>query len=324
MKETASKYSLKLIESFLNPLIEKAKDFDYKNYTLYEKELNSEIEKQVGKLEKLKRNAFIKGFKFLLNQVDLYEVLEEAKRFNENRKKVLIKKVSRNKLLFELFEEADAKIPYTSIVVLSRLDLQSLLRKQCESIDLFQQYETASGEHRARIAARIYREVSEMLYTNYIRMLGTLNHVINGDKVIKSDDSFGKILSDLKKDFNGDRMELIEEDSSRLRNAIVHASYFYNLDNDSIIYRDKNSNKKYEIPVDSLYEKALRMYEISTLNIIELFVFQINNFVLVDSGLAVFFIENKEKILEQDTETIKQMETNLKQKFAKTVQLKFK
>ena len=105
MKKTAQKYNLKLIESFLNPIIEKAKDFDYKHYTKYEKELNSELERQVGKFDKIKRNTFVKGFKFLLNQVDLYKVLEEAKKFNENKKEELSQKDNRNKLLFELFNE---------------------------------------------------------------------------------------------------------------------------------------------------------------------------------------------------------------------------
>lgn len=323
MKKTAQKYNLKLIESFFNPIIEKAKDFDYKHYTKYEKELNSELEKQVGKLDKFKRNTFVKGFKFLLNQVDLYKVLEKAKKFNENKKEELSQKDNRNKLFFELFNEADRIIPFISIAILVKTDLESILRKQCEPVDLFEDYENATGEHRARIAARIFREVSEMLYIKYIRILWQLNSIIKGKKVISSNESFGKMLSDLANNFNGERLELIESDAGKLRNALVHASYSYNDEKDSIIYWDK-SLEKFEISIQSLYEKVGRMYEISAYNIIEIFVLQINNFVLVDSNLGVFFIENKEKVLEQDNKTLKLIETRLRKMFSKIYEIKFK
>lgn len=271
MKKTARKYSLKLIESFLNPIIDKAKKFDYRHYALYEKELNSELEKQVNKVEKLGSKTFVKSFKFLLNRINLYEVLDEAKRFNENKKDELIDKDYRNKLFLELFNEADNHVPFISIAVLVRLNLQSLLRRQCEPIDLFKEYENATGEHRARITARIFREVSEMLYYNYLKILWELNSVIKGKKIISSNDSFGKILINLMNDFKGERLKLIEPDAGKIRNAVVHASYYYNLDKDSLIYWDKNSQKN-EISVENLYEKAVRMYEISAYNILEIFV----------------------------------------------------
>jgi len=303
---------LSLIEPFIEPLLKKVENFDFRYFTNFQNEIKLDIENRFNDYDKNSNISDV--IKEFIEKTDLRELFETIKKHNEEKRNEIIEKDIRAKLLFELLEKADNKVPNISFLILSRINPIEHIRKIYEPLDLLQDIEKYDGEHRARLAIRFFREVSEFVYDNYVRILWELTEVINNKKDISSNGKFGKLIYDLTPRLIRENSEiLIEKDAGWLRNAASHASYIYNDSNDSLIIWDNNKPKK-KMPVNDLLNKSIAMYTISSQTIFDIYILNIYR-VILNNEIIDIIIEEKDKLLRLDNDVLKLISQRIENQF---------
>lgn len=307
-----NKILISLIEPFIEPLVKKVENFDFRYFSNFQNEIKFDIENKITELdENINLSDIIREF---IESTDLKELFETIKKQNEEKRDEIIKKDNRAKHLFELIEKVDSKVPNISFLILSRINPLEHIRKMYEPLDLLLEIEKYKGEHRARLIIRFFREVSEFVYDNYIRILWELTSIINDQKNITSNGKFGKIILDITpRLIKENSEELIEKDAGWIRNAASHASYIYKDSSDSLIMWDKNRPKK-EILVNDLLNNSISMYSISSQVILDIYVCNIYRIIL-NNELIDIIINEKEKLLRLDKEVLKLIKIKIERQF---------
>ena len=204
----------------------------------------------------------------------------------------------RASLLLKLIGEADARLPFVSLVLLrDHAHPVESFRPQCEPADLIAEAERATGERRARAVVRAYRETAEWLYYPYLRTLWVLTLWARGERQPepKAD---GQLVIQLARKL-GDYPGLVEEDVGWRRNAAAHGHWEYVDKGDSINMWDERRPKS-NIPVGELYAKLVDMYLIAGPTFARVGQLYLLRNVALNTGMAGAFINNIPRLLSEE------------------------
>lgn len=178
----------------------------------------------------------------------------------------------RYSLLLKLISEADRQVPLVSSLTLSTLSPAEHFRRLCEPTDLLDQAVREKGEVRARAVVRALREIAEMLYHPYLRMLWCLTCYAR-EEWPNPPKQFGVLVTEAEKRLRDGYPGLVDPDAGWLRNAAAHARWQYLSKVDSVYLWDVNG-KHGRFAVTELLSRVHRMYTISgptLLNIAQLY-----------------------------------------------------
>ena len=321
MHDETTKILESLIEPIIEPLIKKFENFDFRYYSKFENEIKKDIEKKFDGFEKTDGvSDLIINF---LQSSDFHALFEIITNSLDEKRNELIKSDKRAPLIFGLIEKADAIIPNISFLIFSRVNAIEHIRKMCEPIDLLEEIEKYDGEHRARLTVRFFREVSEFLYDNYIRILWEFTCVINKQTEVISNGNFGQLIDGLISRLTKENaIEIIEQDAGWIRNASCHARYTYQNSSDSLLMWDKNKPKK-EISVKELLEKAVSMYSVSSQLIFDIYICNVYK-VILNNEIIDILINEKDKLLKLDKDVLILLESKIENHFKDITKVKLK
>ncbi len=306
----------KLLESFFKPLLNyiniRSEDFDFRYFSEFINELRTVIAKQFS--EVVNNKEILQSVIDFIKSININDVLRELKDYNDKKINELKKSDPRIEKFFYLLEEVDKIIPNMSFIILTRIKPLEHLRKMIEPCDLFEEVEGSRGEHKARIVMRLFRDVCEYQYDNYIRILWEITSVLEYKKEINTTGTFGQLVDGLIDRLGKfDSLELIEPDAGWIRNAATHASYTYNLTNNNVIAWDRNRPAK-EIETDNLLGTAQRMYSIASKSLFEIYIAHIYR-VIFTNDLIEFLNARKNDLINFESSSYEELKRIIITKF---------
>lgn len=250
------------LEKHFKPLMGKIKrlenHFDYKNYYKSEEEFKKTFEDLFAKI--IKKPIVHKLLRSIIENANISKIFNELLEFNQKQLVEMQKADPRLIKLESLIEKADKIAPYISIIILSRINIREHLKKAFEPYDLLEESEILNGQHQARLVLRLFREIYENQYDNYIRIIWELTSILKNKIFINSSILPGQIMTNLLPRLNYlNMLELIEQDAVFIRNSATHASYDYKLETHSVILWDRQKGPR-EYSVLELLKKAKKMY----------------------------------------------------------------
>lgn len=309
-----------ILKPFIDPLIKNLQNFDYRHYDKFQEEISNDFENNNENITVYDNiiNSVVAFFK----ETDLPDLFELIKIKMNKKLNKLIKEEAKVKTLLNIVKKADSIIPNISFIIFTRINIEHF-KRMLEPIDLLEEIYNHEGQHRARLVLRFFREVSEFVYDNYLRILYEFICVINNKLEINSGMSFGKLVDCLIPSLSKLKAQnLIENDAGMIRNAASHASYIYKNTTDSLIIWDKNKDK-IEINVSDLLEKAILMYNISTKIILDVYVYNHFNIIFNNEIIEIIKVE-KEKILKSDDDVLKLIFEKIENLFNETTKVNIK
>jgi hypothetical protein len=299
-----------LFQNMFGSVIQIVGDFNPTEYRTQEAKIKSTLEKQLEETSNSEQfgEAFLKLFS-TLNLKSLVTSLQKTI-------KKEIKEHSENDVRFaelhRLVNDAESKCPNIACVLFFQSNPLELLSKSFEPYDLIQKVEEENGEHANRNIIRIYREVAELLYDDYLKALYGFVQILEGKKIIKLSNTFGNLTSQLP-----DRLEklgyknLVDSDAGWMRNATCHGRWAYKPENGKAILWDLNKSEK-EFSHEELLEKALNMYAMVVNNYLSLILIYLKNKICSKEWFSIlsYIQKNWSGIVNEDkvkSENIKKM-----------------
>ncbi len=271
--------------------------FDYRRPVTLMSELEGDLNRTFEEhFARDTNTSHLGGLRAFCSHVDLSEVksnLEDCAR----AQKRLAAADSRYSLILKLIRSADTQVPFVSYFAMQPYLDPTFLRRLCEPIDLLQQAETETGEVRARALVRSVREIAEMLYDPYLRMLWNLSCFATGDRRQEPRD-FGDLVKGLSKRL-AEYPGLVEKDAGWIRNATAHAQWCYIPSREKLKMWDRSHSVE-EIAIDDLSAMANGMFSIAgptAFALVGLYVFRD---ICLNTGLLDLAIEVLPEIFSED------------------------
>jgi hypothetical protein len=271
-KRIRKKKDTQIIERFgapllglLEPVLNLAEEFNPKEIRTQEEKLRTATESE---LDKLDVQEFAENFLQLLIKFDFKTAAAQIR--TDTRKDLADKKQAdaRFKDFYQLLADTEKICPNIVVMLLLTSDPRETIIKAVEPFDLIDEFPKLKGEVAARSAIRIFREVAELLYTGYLKMIAALVQIQEGKESIKVKSQFGTLAAHLPgKLASMGYLDLIEEDCGWLRNGCCHGHWRYDVKLDRLTIWDNKKPERDFSPTE-LFEKAMRMY--STVTAIQL------------------------------------------------------
>ncbi len=171
-------------------------------------------------------------------------------------------KDQRYSLLLGLIAEVEKRAMFATTAVVGLIDWPAHFLRECEPMDALGESHTLEGERRARAVRRALREVAEMVYEPYLRVLCALGHYAKGEPSPQLRE-FGNLVSHAAALLPADRYPgLVDADASFLRNAASHGHWSYDSHDDTLTLWDRNREAE-TFTVDELRDRALSMFTVA-------------------------------------------------------------
>ena len=220
---------LDLANDHIFPIIErKAEKFDPNLIRTHNYEVQQEIEEKITSISDHK--ITLTTFKKIISElktIDFNSYATETTNEIKKEREELAKVDNRAELLYQLIEEANKVAPLLPLLVINRRPFIFHLEEIIKPSSLLKECENLEGEPKAEKAADFYHDVAERAYDNYVRVLWELCCIIKGKKQIKSNDTFGGTIRNLKVHLPIKYHDLIDFDASWYRNTTAHKSRQY-------------------------------------------------------------------------------------------------
>lgn len=224
------------------------------------------------------------------------------------------KKDSRYSLLLELIYEAESNFPFSPYIMTARHgDIQRTFEASCSPVPYLENAKKLKGELRASNIYEGMRRVCEFVYKPYIQTLWQLSYLRDGEeppfKDLSKEIHLGDMINVALQKFPKKYHSLIDPDAAIMRNSASHHDLEYDIEQDSIVIRDKNKTP-ISIKVDTLIQRVDSMYLISSETVAR--VGQIYLFRLYDRlDIAGEFYNFLPEFLSMDKDRAKLAEQNL-------------
>ncbi len=324
------KKSIKVIDKYLPyfenmmlPIIEIAEKIDVAEFRTHEQKMREIIEKQFQTTD---GNEILKSLSKMFLGIDLSSFSKEINKQLKSEIREREKNDIRFKELHRIVNETEKLYPNISIVILFRNSPFEDLVKAFEPYDLIKEFKNQKGEKAAKTAIRIYREVVEMLYENYVKAICEFTELLEGKKQIKSYQSLGVLVDQLPRRLNKlGYSELIDADAGWIRNAACHGQWKYIPEKNKIALWDKKKTGK-EFSAQELFEKSMGMYNMIMENYNALiFIYLKSKMANEWLWLLKFFQKNfNQLIINNKPEKLKYMKERIEKMFAPIMKLEFK
>lgn len=171
----------------------------------------------------------------------------------------------RYSLVLQLIREAETAVPGITAIAFIDWDPITHLRRLHEPVDLMVEANETTGEIRARAVVRAIREIVELLYHPYLRILWRLTYFAKKEWP-KLPSDFGSLVHQA-----AERLKrlpgIVEARASHVRNAAAHAQWVYLPAEDAILMWDGRPGAppvwQNKFRVEDLGEIAMDMYRLS-------------------------------------------------------------
>lgn len=325
-KRIQKKKEAKIIQKYepglmnvLNPILQIVENFDPLEYRTEEARIQKVLNENFQYTGV--REAFTEIFPNLNLNLHFQKMRKEVKR--EIQEKCI--QDFRFATLLQVVEDAEKMYPNIATLIIFKRNFFDTLAKGFEPYDLMHEYEAQQGERRARAAVRFFREVAEMVYSNYLKILIEFVEILECKSVIKSFQRFGVLANQLP-----DRLEklgyknLVDKDAGWLRNAACHSHWKYISDSDTILLWDTN-HEKIEMTSERLFSKGLDMYVMCIEQFQSLILLYLKNKICTDWSDIIMYLQiNFYKLLNDDLQVKNNLESKLEQYFSSLSHLEFK
>lgn len=205
--------------------------------------------------------SIAQGILDVLKEPSIWQQWEELASSAVRQSKEWAAADGRYSLLLKLIGEADSQVPLVSSLTLSTLSPAEHFRRLCEPADLLEQAARERGEVRARATVRALREIAEMLYHPYLRVLWCLTCFAR-EEWPTTPQRFGALVTGAEKRLHDGYPGLVDPDAGWLRNAAAHSHWQY-LSNVDCVYLWDVNGRHGQFAVIELLSRVFRMYKIS-------------------------------------------------------------
>lgn len=206
---------------------------------------------------------------------------------------------SRYSELLRLMGEADARVPFVSVIVsLRHADPVERLSAQCSPVDLLQQAEGTKGEERATAVLRALVETLERVYRYYLITIWQLSFFRAGEMPNAQGPSTGNLVKEVVRRLP-DYPNLVEPDAGWMRNSAVHNPREYVVKSDSLVMWDKNVPRA-EVRVDDLFAMVQRMYSVSAITMQRVSQLYLLRNLLLNTGLLDTLLDSVPDLISGD------------------------
>jgi hypothetical protein len=160
----------------------------------------------------------------------------------------------------------------------------SHLRRMAEPVDLLDAAQKSTGELRARCLVRALREVAEMLYVPYLRLVWMLTCCARGEWPAFPSD-FGALVNQVQIRVGATSPGLVEPRAATFRNAASHVHWFYEPATDSVVLWDRKRPRT-TLKTEALSETVIKpMFRIAAGTVLKLSVSYFVRRVVFDARL---------------------------------------
>lgn len=246
------------LENIFEPAIKLIEGADPLEYRTNEAKVKKMVEGQLN--DEQNAEQFGKAFLELFPAIDLKKHIKEITQKFEDQIRDANNQDPRFSELYKLLMDADKKCNNIGIILFYKIDPLQTLAKLFEPQDLINEIPLLSGEKANRNIIRLFREVAELLYADYLDSVNILLQIVEGKSSIKLSNKFGNHTNQLPK-----RLEklgyfnLVIAEAGWIRNATCHGHWIYNVETDRVALWDQ-SKPKQELSPNELYQQALEMY----------------------------------------------------------------
>lgn len=264
-----------ILENMFGSVIQIAEEFNPNEYRTQEAKIKSTLEKQFE--ETGNSEQFVEAFLRLFSTIDLKVYINSLQRKVKKEITEHNEKDLRFAELYRLISDAENKCTNIGCVLFFNTNPLELLSKSFEPYDLMQKVKKENGEPANRTIIRIYREVAELLYDDYLKSLYGFVQIVEGKTTVKLSNKFGNLTSQLP-----ERLEklgyknLVDSNAGWMRNATCHGKWIYKPENGKTVLWDVNKKEK-EFSPDEILESALNMYSMVVQNYLPLILIYLKN-----------------------------------------------
>lgn len=312
-----------VFENMVEPFIQVAENFDPSEFRTQEFKLRELVGKQFQGIENNRDTG--DALKKLITHLDFFTQAKSANRELKNERNERAQKDSRFLELDKFVTYIDTRFPNIGFIPLFVINPMELFVRAFEPSDLIEDYKKFNGEKAARTLIRIYREIAELLYYDYLKAIFQLVQILEGKSEIKLSAQFGVLAEQLPvrlKKFG--YHNLVDQDAGWLRNATCHGHWKYKPENHSLVLWDQKRPEK-EMGVSELYEKAMRMYSMVIENYLPFILYYLKGKVLNEwLDFLKYFQKNFTSIINGDPKKNQRLEKMILEKFSVLKQIEFK
>ena len=241
---------IQLFEEHILPWEKKIKKFDPREVQTLKHNIEEDLQ---SKMDSIKDESqvidFLKSVFEEILALDLDKFERRQTKAIKKAKKRLIKEDERVGLFFQLIKEADKITPLISFRVLNRMPFLFLNENIAKSNGVGLDCKELKGERRAERMADYYVDVSERLYTNYVKILWEFCQILRGDDEIKSLGSFGSIIENLRRHLPVKYHPLIDFEAAWYRNAFAHRDRIYLPKNGELLLRHSKGKEAKQVSI---------------------------------------------------------------------------
>lgn len=311
-------------ENMFAPALEIVEEFNPSEHRTNVAKITNNLEKQFDNAQNTEQfgTAFIE----LFANMDFERHISELNQRNKKEVAEHTKRDERFGELYRLVYEAEKICPNVASVLFLQSNPLEIIPRSLEPYDLMQEFQSQKGEIASRTAVRIYREVAELLYNDYLKVVYSLVQVLEKKKTIRLADTFGNMARQLsiKLEKLGYK-NLVEPDASWMRNATCHAQWFYKPEKGKTVLWNQKKEER-EFTPDELAGKANDMYTMVVENYLPLVWIYLGNQICSKEWAAAFKYAqaNLTAIIGGDQQKADYVNGMLEAEFAKLKMLEFK
>ncbi len=313
-----------VFENMFGSLLQLSEEFNPSEYRTQQAQIKNTLEKRLEDTQNSEQlgEAFLSffatvDFKLLTNGLSkkLNEEIDEHIKLDE-----------RFGELFRLISDAEKKCPGISAVFFFNNNPLETHSKSLEPADLIQEFEKQKGERAGRTAVRIFREVAELVYDDYLNAIYGFVQILEGKKTIKLTNKFGNLTEQLPR-----RLEklgyknLVDSDAGWLRNATCHGRWIYKPEIGKTVLWDLNKMERALTP-DELAGKAMDMYTMVLQNYLPLIMIYLSNQVCSKQWLGIikYAQANLTSLVNGDVKKNEQVDKMIEATFSAVKAIEFK
>lgn len=312
------------LEHIFEPAIKILQEADPLEYRTNEAKVKKMIEGQID--DEQNAEQFGKAFFELIPAIDLKKHIKEITQNFEKQIRDANHQDLRFSQLYNLLMDADKKCNNIGLMLFYKSNPLETLAKLFEPQDLINEIPSLSGEKANRNIIRLFREVAELLYTDYLDSINMLLQVVEGKSSIKTSNKFGNHTSQLPKRLEKlGYINLVNAEAGWMRNATCHGHWHYNAETDSVVLWDQSKPKQEFSPTD-VYHQALEMYTMVVENYLPLMLIYLGKKICSKEWASIFSYlqKNWKAILSEDKKKTTKLGEMIEREFTQLKQIDFK
>lgn len=314
----------KVFIDILEPILENVENFNPDEHRTFQHEFSKSIEKRFENVTNDKEvfEHFIK----LMESVDFNSAAKEQNKKLKKELNEYEQKDKRFKQLYNLVYDAEKKCPNIGAFIFFMSNPIELFAKSNEPLDLISESDSLTGEKAGKNAIRVYREVAEYVYIDYLKAVFRFVQILEGKTEIKVPIEFGNLCKQISDKLKKYRLEnLVEPEAAWIRNATCHADAPYNASIQKLVLGDRTKQIKKEFTPGEIMGKAMQLHSMVVDNYLNLVSYYFRKKAFNDwKEILSYTKKNMLAIINEDPKKIKVLQEMMQKDFSEIEKFSFK